>query len=133
MAMDVAAPAAMSRTVKWSDASAWPSGKVPAAGEEVTIPRGTEMVLDVSPPALGGLSIDGKLTFGSIDRLLPPPTGKPFALPDQVVDVEDVTVRLDTPWGRIGFALRGQGNLSDGFRGGLTLEEGLCRTSPRCR
>ena len=26
MAMDVAAPAAMTRTVKWSDASAWPSG-----------------------------------------------------------------------------------------------------------
>src|SRR5690606_29317842 len=46
MAMDVAAPAAIKRTVKWSDASAWPSGKVPAAGEEVTIPRGTEMMLD---------------------------------------------------------------------------------------
>src|SRR5688572_15802425 len=46
MAMDVAAPAAITRTAKWSDASAWPSGKVPAAGEAVTIPRGTEMVLD---------------------------------------------------------------------------------------
>jgi cell migration-inducing and hyaluronan-binding protein len=63
MAMDVAAPAAMTRTVKWSDASAWPSGKVPAAGEEVTIPRGTEMVLDVSPPALRSVTVQGKLTF----------------------------------------------------------------------
>ena len=63
MAMDVAAPAAMTRTVKWSDASAWPSGKVPAAGEEVTIPRGTEMVLDVSPPALRSITVQGKLTF----------------------------------------------------------------------
>jgi len=66
MAMDVAAPAAPSviaRTVKWSDASAWPSGKVPAAGEEVTIPRGTEMVLDVSPPALRSVTVQGKLTF----------------------------------------------------------------------
>jgi cell migration-inducing and hyaluronan-binding protein len=63
MAMDVAAPAAMTRTVKWSDASAWPSGKVPAAGEEVTIPRGTEMVLDISPPALRSITVQGKLTF----------------------------------------------------------------------
>jgi hypothetical protein len=63
MAMDVAAPAASTRTVKWSDASAWPSGKVPAAGAEVTIPRGTEVILDVSPPELRSLTVQGKLTF----------------------------------------------------------------------
>ncbi|HEY6817099.1 MAG TPA: G8 domain-containing protein [Croceibacterium sp.] len=63
MAMDVAAPAAIVRTVTWSDAAAWPSGKVPAAGEEVTIPRGTEVVLDVSPPELRSLTVQGKLTF----------------------------------------------------------------------
>src|SRR6187399_2880922 len=63
MAMDVSAPVAITRTVKWSDASAWPSGKVPAAGEEVTIPRGTEVVLDVQPPALRSLTIQGKLSF----------------------------------------------------------------------
>ena len=63
MAMDVAAPGAIARTVKWSDASAWPSGKVPAAGEEVTIPRGTEVMLDVQPAALRSLTIQGKLSF----------------------------------------------------------------------
>src|SRR6187455_660351 len=63
MAMDLGAPAAITRTVTWSDASAWPSGKVPAAGEEVTIPRGTEMVLDVSPPELRSITVQGKLTF----------------------------------------------------------------------
>jgi len=63
MAMNVTAPAGITRTVKWSDASAWPAGKVPAAGEEVTIPRGTEVVLDVSPPALRSLTVQGKLTF----------------------------------------------------------------------
>ena len=63
MAMDVSAPAAITQTVKWSDASAWPSGKVPAAGEEVTSPRGTEVVLDVSPPALRSVTVQGKLTF----------------------------------------------------------------------
>jgi len=63
MAMDGAAPAAITRTAKWSDPSAWPSGKVPAAGDAVTIPRGTEMVLDVSPPALRSLTVQGKLSF----------------------------------------------------------------------
>ena len=63
MAMGADAPAAITRTVKWSDASAWPSGKVPAAGEEVTIPRGTEVVLDVSPPELRSLTVEGKLSF----------------------------------------------------------------------
>ena len=63
MATNAAASAAMSRTVNWSDASAWPSGKVPAAGDEVTIPRGTEVVLDVTPPALRSLTIQGKLSF----------------------------------------------------------------------
>jgi cell migration-inducing and hyaluronan-binding protein len=63
MAMDAPAPAPMTRSVKWSDASAWPSGKVPAAGEEVTIPRGTEIVLDVSPPALRSVTVQGRLTF----------------------------------------------------------------------
>jgi hypothetical protein len=63
MAMEMVAPAPTTRTVKWSDASAWPSGKIPTAGEEVTIPRGTEMVLDVSPPALRSITVQGKLTF----------------------------------------------------------------------
>src|SRR3569623_19789 len=63
MAMNAAAPAAITRTVKWSDASAWPSGKVPAAGETVTIPRGTEVLLDESPPELRSITVEGKLTF----------------------------------------------------------------------
>jgi cell migration-inducing and hyaluronan-binding protein len=63
MAMDASAGAAITRTVKWSDASAWPWGRLPAAGEEVTIPRGTEVMLDVSPPELRSLTVQGKLTF----------------------------------------------------------------------
>jgi cell migration-inducing and hyaluronan-binding protein len=63
MAMGVSAPAAITRTVKWSDPSAWPSGKVPAADEAVTIPRDTEVMLDVSPPELRSLTVQGKLTF----------------------------------------------------------------------
>jgi len=49
----------------WSDPATWPNGKVPAAGDKVVIPRDKNVLLDVSPPALGGLSIDGKLTFSN--------------------------------------------------------------------
>ena len=56
------APAAM-RQLHWSDPAAWPGGKVPAAGDAVTIARDVDMVLDVAPPALRSLTIDGRLRF----------------------------------------------------------------------
>src|SRR3954471_23400221 len=51
------------RPARWSEAATWPDGHVPRAGEKVPIAAGKEVVLDVSPPALGGLTIDGKLSF----------------------------------------------------------------------
>ncbi|HEX6313487.1 MAG TPA: G8 domain-containing protein, partial [Gemmatimonadaceae bacterium] len=48
---------------RWSDAATWPDRRVPRAGDKVTIPAGKEVVLDVSPPALGSLTIEGKLSF----------------------------------------------------------------------
>src|SRR5215470_18081910 len=50
---------------KWSNPDTWPNRKVPIAGDKVTIGRDKDVILDVSPPALGGLSIDGKLTFSN--------------------------------------------------------------------
>ena len=49
--------------MKWSDPRSWPDGKVPGAGDAVTIGRDTHILLDVDPPALRSLTIDGKLTF----------------------------------------------------------------------
>ncbi|MEO8467970.1 MAG: G8 domain-containing protein, partial [Gammaproteobacteria bacterium] len=49
----------------WSDPATWPNHKVPVAGDKPTIGRDKEVVLDASPPALAGLSIDGKLTFSN--------------------------------------------------------------------
>ncbi|HEX4001191.1 MAG TPA: G8 domain-containing protein, partial [Candidatus Acidoferrales bacterium] len=46
----------------WSNPATWPDGKVPGAGDTVTIERGKDVLLDVSPPSLGGLQIDGKLS-----------------------------------------------------------------------
>ena len=45
----VQAPAAAMRKVRWSDVSAWPNGRVPAAGDAVTIARDLDMMLDVTP------------------------------------------------------------------------------------
>jgi hypothetical protein len=49
----------------WSNPDTWPNRKVPVAGDKVIISRDKNVILDVSPPALGGLSIDGKLTFSN--------------------------------------------------------------------
>jgi len=51
--------------MRWSDPATWPNRKVPAEGEKVIIARDKEVILDVSPPPLAGLSIDGKLIFSN--------------------------------------------------------------------
>src|SRR5215831_9668067 len=48
---------------RWSDASTWPDKKVPAKDATVTIDRDMNVVLDVTPPALHSLTINGKLSF----------------------------------------------------------------------
>ncbi len=47
----------------WSDASTWPSGQVPGAGDAVEITRDMDVVLDVDAPGLRSLTIRGSLTF----------------------------------------------------------------------
>jgi hypothetical protein len=70
---------------------------------------------------LRGRLVDGKVTFGAVDRLLPAPSGAPFALPDLMVALEDAALRLETAGGTIGLALTGQGQLSDGFAGRMAV------------
>src|SRR5579864_1318579 len=48
---------------RWSDASTWPDKKVPAKDAVVTIDRDMDVILDVSPQPLHGLTINGKLSF----------------------------------------------------------------------
>jgi len=49
--------------VLWSNTSTWASGQVPQAEDDVDIPEGQVIELDVSPPALGSISINGILKF----------------------------------------------------------------------
>ncbi len=57
------ASAAQAQSLRWSDPATWPNNRVPVAGEKVTIASDQEVLLDVSPPALSGLTISGKLVF----------------------------------------------------------------------
>lgn len=68
---------------------------------------------------LRGRLVNGQLKFGEVDKLLPPPSGLPFRLPDQKIDVADAAIRMETPAGLIGIALAGKGQLSDGFAGNM--------------
>src|SRR5436190_781733 len=48
---------------RWSDSATWADKKVPGEGAIVTIDKGMDVVLDVSPPPLHGLNLNGKLSF----------------------------------------------------------------------
>ena len=63
-AQTVAAASAAHRSL-WSDPASWPGGKVPGAGDAVTIGRDRDVVLDVAPPALRSLTVNGKLSFSN--------------------------------------------------------------------
>src|SRR5262245_44948364 len=61
VSVQAAAPAA--KATRWSDPASWPDKKIPRAGDKVEIASGKEVILDVSPPVLGGVTINGKLSF----------------------------------------------------------------------
>ena len=67
---------------------------------------------------LRGRMVGGKVRWGQLDKLLPPPSDKPFKLPSIALDIADSTIALATPFGPVGMALHGNGNLRGGFKGG---------------
>ena len=51
-------------TRRWSDPKSWTSGKIPVAGDNVTIESGWNMLYDVAvSPIINYLEINGRLTF----------------------------------------------------------------------
>ncbi len=54
-------------TLLWSDNNTWVNrvGGKPVAGDNVTIPYGWNLVIDVSPPPLYSLFIMGNVTFST--------------------------------------------------------------------
>jgi hypothetical protein len=70
---------------------------------------------------LRGRMVRGRVSWGEVDRLLPPPTDKPFQLPNFALDIRDASIALVTPFGPLGIALDGNGKLSGGFKGRVAL------------
>jgi translocation and assembly module TamB len=81
---------------------------------------------------LRGRIENGRLSLGEVDKLLAGPSGRPFRLPDQRLDLRDAALDLITPAGRLAIGFAGRGNLADGFTGGIALVShelrlGACR------
>lgn len=66
-----------------------------------------------------GRIVNGTLSLGSLDRLLPKGTGGAFRLPAIALDLDDGRIRLETPHGVVGVKATGRGRLDGGFRGSI--------------
>ena len=71
---------------------------------------------------LRGRLVHGRVSWGQVDKLLPPPSNKPFALPNFALDIADSSIALATPFGPVGLALQGDGQLSGGFKGRIAVD-----------
>lgn len=85
----------------------------------------------------GGVRLKGRLegdraTFGALDKLLPAPSDKPFALPDFRVELSDARLRLDTPYGPVGARFDGSGNIATSLRGKLAALMPDAALDPKC-
>jgi len=54
---------------KWSNATQWPNKKLPKKGDSVLVPSTWNLQLDIDPPSLGTLTIQGKLAFDGASTL----------------------------------------------------------------
>ncbi|WP_174285998.1 YdbH domain-containing protein [Sphingomonas bacterium] len=73
--------------------------------------------LRVGHVRLRGTVVRGRVSLGTIDRLLPAGSGQRFALPAIYVAIADARMRLATQAGVVGVKIAGSGRLDDGFRG----------------
>jgi len=78
--------------------------------------------VDAGGVRLRGRLVDGRLSLGAIDRLLPKSDpDQPFALPDIELTARSIRFDLVTPQGLIHATLDGGGNLQDDFNGKLAI------------
>lgn len=88
--------------------------------------------LRLSAPELRMSIVDGRPSFGTLDVLLPEPTGEPTVLPATRLDIAGGRLLAATPFGPLIFRIEGSGRLSDGFKAHAELEPndptaGSCR------
>lgn len=82
----------------------------------------TVRAIDAGGVRLRGRLVDGRVSLGALDRLLPKSQGdQPFVLPDIALTARAVQFDLATPQGLVKARLEGKGGLKDGFRGRLAI------------
>jgi hypothetical protein len=96
------------------------------------IPRTRVTLITARGVRLAGRIVNGRVSLGEVDKLLPPPTGKPFRLPNQRIDVADAAIRLDTPAGAVGIGIEGAGNLAYDFEGRMAAVSRRLRLGSDC-
>ena len=72
-------------------------------------------------PRLYGRLVEGRVSFGSLDRVLYRKTGKPPGLPKLDLAIHDGRALVRTPYGPIGAKLDGAGLVTDGFAGTVAV------------
>lgn len=70
-------------------------------------------------PRLYGKLVDGKPSFGSLDKVIYAEGGGTSGLPDLLLQLDDGRARIDSGAGPIGIKADGRGNLKSGFGGHL--------------
>ena len=103
-------PARPDLTVDWAEVSLKPVW----GGFALTAVR-------ASGVRLRGRLIGNRVSWGAVDKLLPAPSGEPFALPGFVAKLSDTRVDLATHYGTVLALIDGQGQLNNGFRGRALL------------
>ena len=100
---------------------------------ELTIGFGAPKLREVRANGvrLKGRFADGKLYLGELDKLRDMESKEPITLPDINLQLSDAILSLATPWGGVGIAAQGRGNLRNRFDGKLTgrspqLADGGC-------
>ncbi|HMS19322.1 MAG TPA: hypothetical protein PKC46_02075, partial [Sphingorhabdus sp.] len=73
---------------------------------------------------LKGRFADGKLHLGELDKLRDMESKEPITLPDINVQLSDAILSLATPWGGVGIAAQGKGNLRNRFDGKIVARSG---------
>ena len=73
--------------------------------------------LDARGVRLRGRVVQGQVSWGELDQLMPAPTGKPFALPAINVRLADTHLLLATEMGVFSAEITGSGALNHGFHG----------------
>ena len=114
-------PAHPDLTVERAEVRIVPTFGLPTIGE-ITLLR----------PRLHGQLVDGKISFGSLDKVIYANNGGAKGLPDLALVLIDGRGRIDMPSGAVGLKADGSGNLRNSFVGTLAaiapnLQLGQCK------